>query len=297
MVVLADSETWVQPLITALEAQGLQPRLFNLPTMTWNTHVGFGEWGLVVNRIASRPEMGTGHPTALLRKAQDLLAAVELAGIPCIHGSQTYAVGSSKALQAACFSQLGLSTPATRYLLDGEWPATQTDPDTPAVDCREWLLKPNAGGFGRGIVSADQADTSAAFALDGTAVLQQRVHPGEPVVYRAEFVGRELAYVAASPIDTTETDYCLAHSDAAVTLSRDLSPAIYNACMELFRLIGMQLGSVEYMIDRDGAPVFIDINPVSSPHPGIGAELGIDLWQMHAELISGVWSRRNLQSK
>lgn len=37
----------------------------NLPTLIWNTHVGFGDWGLVVNRIAARPEMGTGHPAAL----------------------------------------------------------------------------------------------------------------------------------------------------------------------------------------------------------------------------------------
>lgn len=289
LVVLADSEAWVRPLIASLRTMGVETLVGHLQEMSWQADAGFDDWALVVNRVASRPEPVAGHPTSLLRTAQDLLVAVELAGIPCIHGSRTYAVGCSKALQAACIGQLGLRSPQTWLLLDGQWPGGGADGGGADSD-GGWLLKPNAGGFGRGIARADAADGSAAFSLDGTAVLQRRVQPGEPYVYRAEFVGRKLAYVAASPLDPDHTDYCLARPDAVARLSRDLPAAIHDACVRILDLVGMQLGSVEYLIDEEGEPVFIDINPVSSPHPSLGAELGIDLWQMHADLIAGVWA-------
>jgi biotin carboxylase len=38
----------------------------------------------------------------------------------------------------------------------------------------------------------------------------------------------------------------------------------------------MELGAVEYLLDEKDNPVFIDLNPVSSFHPGATAVLGRD---------------------
>lgn len=285
-VVLVDSEEWVAPLITALDERGLAPRLVNIRTLSWDAETDFTGWGLVVNRVSARPELASGHPTALLRRTQDLLMALEIAGVPCVHGTRAYAVGSSKALQARCFHQLGLATPATRFLMDGDLERSLS-----GLDTAQWLLKPNPGGFGAAIGTPGSPSASAAFDLDGLAVLQKRIRPSQPLVFRAEFVGRELAYVAASALEDGETNYCLARAGDEVRLSRELAPAIQEACLRILDLADMQLGSVEYLIGDRGEPLFIDVNPVSSPHPGVRQQLGVDIWAMQAELIAATYNR------
>ena len=115
--------------------------------------------------------------------------------------------------------------------------------------------------------------------------------PGEPFVYRAEFVGKHLAYCAASPLEEGETNYCLAGAGADVRLSREMPPELLTSCLTLLQLADMQFGSVEYLVNIAGEPVFIDINPVSSPHPEVKEQLGVDVWAMQAALISDVWER------
>jgi len=44
----------------------------------------------------------------------------------------------------------------------------------------------------------------------------------------------------------------------------------------ILRAARMELGAVEYLLDEKDNPVFIDLNPVSSFHPGATAVLGRD---------------------
>ncbi len=286
-VVLVDSEAWVEPLVQALAARDLAPQVVNVRTFMWDGHVPFDGWELVVNRVSARPEANDVHPSMLLRKTQDLLAALNLAGVPCVHGSRAYAVGSSKVLQAQCFRQVGLRTPATSLVTEFD-----LDKVVAEFDSEKWLLKPNPGAFGTAIGAIGSPESVGAFALDGLAVVQERILPSEPYVYRAEFVDSQLAYLAKSPLLENGSNYCLAGAGAEVSLSRDMPADLRARCAKLFALTEIRMGSVEYLIDKSGEPAFIDINPVSSPHPDAKAQLGVDLWAMHAELVVKAWEQR-----
>ena len=280
LIILCDQKAWLSPLLRAFEALGKSPEVVNIRDWVWSPSEGFDGWGRVVNRVSARPEVAGGHPTSMLRKTQDVLAALELSGIGCINGSRAYAVGSSKALQAVCFHQAKVKTPLTVFTTGAEEKLT---------DGVEWLVKPNPGGFGKAVGQLSSAGLAAALAMDGTAVMQKQIQVGEPFVYRAEFIGGELAYLAASPLEAGETNYCLAGAGDEVKLSRHLPRVIEEACQKILKLSQMDLGSIEYLIDSTGDPVFIDINPVSSPHPGVFTSLGVDIWQLQAEYFFSSW--------
>lgn len=277
LIILYDQRDWLKPLFEALQGIGLSAEGVDIREWVWSASSGFLDWRLVVNRVSARPEVGAGHPASVLRKTQDVLAGLELSGIPCVNGCCAYAVGSSKALQAVCFQQAGVKTPLTTLTTGVE--GLPEDPDN-------WLVKPNPGGFGKGVAGFSPTGLQAALAMDGTAVIQERVHPGQTSIYRAEFVGQELAYLAASPLEAGETNYCLAGAGEEVHLSREMPADLEVACRRILELADMRLGSVEYLIDEAGEAVFIDINPVSSPHPEALQRLGVDLWAMQAKWIA-----------
>jgi len=51
---------------------------------------------------------------------------------------------------------------------------------------------------------------------------------------------------------------------------------VTEAVKKILRAARMELGAVEYLLDEKDNPVFIDLNPVSSFHPGATAVLGRD---------------------
>jgi pyruvate carboxylase len=51
---------------------------------------------------------------------------------------------------------------------------------------------------------------------------------------------------------------------------------VAESVKKILRAAKMELGAVEYLLDEEDNPVFIDLNPVSSFHPGATAVLGRD---------------------
>lgn len=102
--------------------------------------------------------------------------------------------------------------------------------------------------------------------------------PADGCVHRIEILGSDILYEARSPVQPNQFNYCLAHPEPeAVLLSPlEINPEIAEAVRKILRAARMELGAVEYLLDENGDPFFIDLNPVSSLHPGAAAVLGSD---------------------
>lgn len=234
------------------------------------------DWDLVINRISARPQ-GREPSLALLGKAHYLLGALEMRGVRVLNGERCYRIATSKALQAACLEKLGLPVPATRLVSEtelGRWGMMEDG----------YLLKPNAGGFGEGITHPG-AFSREAFQPDALAVVQELVKSRDQKIHRVELIGGGIVYHASRPLEPGLFDYCLGRGDSPVHIEACSTPTIRAECEKIARAVGMDFGSVEYLVNSEGRAEYIDINPVSSYHPEVETFLGFDPTQRLADFI------------
>ncbi|MEM9478150.1 MAG: ATP-grasp domain-containing protein [Verrucomicrobiota bacterium] len=270
IVLLTDIPDWTAPFAETLNRDGWKVETVDLASFQWIASEALPPWPLVFNRIAARP--ADGDPMTMTR-SRDLLAAIELAGIPCINGARCHAIGASKALQASLFNTLGIPTPFTRPITKAELSATVASLKKRGA---AFILKPNAGGRGRGITSIDEPDSDT-FALDGCAVLQERIESGDGLIHRVEMLSGEILYAAETHLSDDSTDFCLGEASPDTTrLKEDLEPEIATFCRKIAAAASLDIGSFEYLVDTSGNPWFIDINPVSTFAPNAKEEFGFD---------------------
>lgn len=267
--IFTDIPVWVRPLARALEAAGAHVVVAQEPDAVADT-------GMIVNRVSSAlvgkmPQRAMAFQNAFVEWAQ--------AGRIIINNADCYRIGHSKLAQANLFEQCGVKTPRTRAAI----PGGRALPGLPV------LLKPTAGGFGKGIfeLGPNENTPDSLFASSDGWVEQQRITAADGMVHRIEILGDRILYEARSPLTPGEYNYCLAHAESTVTLSRekDLSATITQPSLWIASVAGMELGAVEYLLDGDGEPVFIDLNPVSSLHPGASDLLGEDPIVMTADYL------------
>eukprot|EP00392_Amoebophrya_sp_AT5.2_P009394 g9422.t1 len=212
---------------------------------------------LVVNRVsdAQRPE--------LVKAAHNFLSYCELHGIKTVNGSVSLGFASSKALQSAALSRIGVPTPDTAVWRCGKLAALPSEEaqsndndkllsvkDAARVAitrCREELvksssealgriggkfpilLKPNSGGFGRGIVKIQTREEMMSF-LDGRLkaaakdVVRGEVERGVQLLQlQADDAKRKMTHHAASSSSSAPARKTAADDDsvAAVRLDAD----------------------------------------------------------------------------
>lgn len=237
LTVLTDNINWVAPLVRAATESG-----------DWKIKVvGLdGPFdGLVFNRISS----SAGGDLATFQRAPAVLQGLD----QVVNGLRCHLIGVSKWAQAELFREIDVKTPETQLVASGELLS-------PREDC---LVKPNVGGFGKGI-SLLNTPKRAPASLDGRAVVQARITPIDGCVHRLEMVAGQPLYRAVTPILDSTFDYCLGQSSIA-GLYHDFP---YEAeCRRVAEAAGLEIGSVEYLIDQQGEACFIDINPVSTYAP------------------------------
>jgi glutathione synthase/RimK-type ligase-like ATP-grasp enzyme len=187
-----------------------------------------------------------------------------------VNGSLCFQIGYSKLAQAKLFTECGVLTPQT-------YPAV---PGGRAIQGKAVLLKPPAGGFGRGIRRLEDGEPApdGLFSRDEGWIEQELLTAADGCVHRVEVLGSDVLYEARSPVQADQFNYCLAHPESDVTLwpPRDIAPKVTESVKKILRAAKMELGAVEYLLDEEDNPVFIDLNPVSSFHPGATAVLGRD---------------------
>lgn len=269
ITIVTDIPVWVRPLQKALEALQVQVQVVTEPS---GKIVG----DAVVNRISALirqrdPQMTTAF-SAMFRD-------LESAGKTVINGADCFELGCSKLAQSVLFERAGVRTPLTRPAV----PGGRALPGGPA------LLKPPAGGFGRGIMrlGEDEKAPTEGFEKEDGWIEQEVVEAVDQAVHRIEVLGTEVLYQADSPLTPNHFNYCLADPDSETKLipAEKIPAAMATAALRVTQSAQMEIGGVEYLLDREGQPVFIDLNPVSSLHPAAAELLGRDPLELTAEYL------------
>ncbi len=277
LVLLADDSKWTLALLKALEGRGLHPELVILQNLLLSAHVSYSDWELVVNRISARPKDVPQGALALMGKARYLLSVLKMQGIRVLNGERCHGIATSKALQAACLTKLGLPVPDTRLVSASEL-------KTLRLKKGEYLLKPNAGGFGEGIALVE-ACSPEGFQPDALGVIQELVESLDQRIHRVEMVGGHFLYHASRPLEARTYDYCLGKGESVVRIEDRCAPEIRAECEAIAKAVEMDFGSIEYLINQKGRAEYIDINPVSSYHPKAVEFLGFNPTQRLADFI------------
>ena len=258
--ILTDVPEWVRPLVSLLESRGTSVHVTDDPEEIVAN-------GLTVNRVSA---LLAERDKARADRITHSLQAWEAEGRSVVNGSLCFQIGYSKLAQARLFTECGVRTPQT-------YPAV---PGGRAIQGKAVLLKPPAGGFGRGIRRLEDGEPApdGLFSRDEGWIEQELLTAADGCVHRIEVLGSDVLYEARSPIQADQFNYCLAHPESDVTLGppRDIAPKVAESVKKILRAAKMELGAVEYLLDEEDNPVFIDLNPVSSFHPGATAVLGRD---------------------
>ena len=258
--ILTDVPEWVRPLVSLLESRGTSVHVTDDPEEIVAN-------GLIVNRVSA---LLAERDKARADRITHSLQAWEAEGRSVVNGSLCFQIGYSKLAQAKLFTECGVLTPQT-------YPAV---PGGRAIQGKAVLLKPPAGGFGRGIRRLENGEPApdGLFSRDEGWIEQELLTAADGCVHRIEVLGSDVLYEARSPIQADQFNYCLAHPESDVTLwpPRDIAPKVTESVKKILRAAKMELGAVEYLLDEEDNPIFIDLNPVSSFHPGATAVLGRD---------------------
>jgi hypothetical protein len=260
ILILTDIPEWVRPLVDLLESRGIKVQVAGDP----------GEIvanGLIVNRVSS---LLAERDKARADRITNSLRIWEAEGRSVINGSLCFQTGYSKLAQAKLFIACGVRTPQT-------YPAV---PGGRTIHGQTVLLKPPAGGFGRGIRTLEDGEPApdGLFSREDGWIEQEMLTAADGCVHRIEVLGYDILYEARAPLQADKFNYCLAHPEPDVTLwpPREIAPKVTESVKKILRAARMELGAVEYLLDEKDNPIFIDLNPVSSFHPEATAVLGRD---------------------
>lgn len=283
---------WFRPLFAALDRRGAAYEKIDAARHFYNPDDEFGEkYALFFNRMSASAYL-RGHGNAVFYTL-GLLANLERQNIRVVNGYEAFQVETSKALQIALLSSLGVKFPNTRIINSvGKIVEAAASLRFPIV------IKPNIGGRGAGIVKFDSvadlenaaADNLFDLGIDSTALVQEFAPKRGGSIQRIETLGGKFLYglkifpedenfnlcpaevcrIEAAPEAggiSAIGEMCL--TDAPKTdlqIEKFEPPAeIVETVEKIVREAKIDVGGIEYLIDdRTGEPLFYDINALSN---------------------------------
>ncbi len=281
IALIFEHPTWSQGLRSRLVERGHEVLEIDVGDFRWEVSGRPPAVDVWVNRINTMPSR-PGSAAAAMSSARNILAWLELHECCVVNGLLAYQIGASKAAQAALFCRAGAEAPQTIAVQCGAGAAAAAGGlGFPVV------LKPNAGGSGRGVqryesrrqlheaIHAGRLD----FGPDGTAVVQKAVDSADGYIYRIEILDSQVLYCARQRLVGGVFNYCAIDGLAAAgEPALELADADAGAAARAVCAAGLaeaDFASAEYLLDADtGAPVFIDFNPYSNLITGFDDELG-----------------------
>jgi hypothetical protein len=291
LAILYEHPAWFEPLFAALERRGVRFEAIRLSDHSFDPASTKIPAPVILSRVAMSSFLREAEHGIFY--AESLLAHWAANGARVLNGAEVIAVDSSKARQLSLIAGLGCKAPRTRVvhrradLLDAArtmgWPL---------------LVKANIGGSGAGIVRYSSEDELARSIADGTVpesvdsvlLLQDYVPARDGIITRVETLAGRFLYAievesGGDSFDLCPADACLAQPGrAAVRMTAVTPPAeLIEAAERIARAAGLDVGGVEYLVDdRDGAPLFYDINALSN---FVAKPLDVLGWDPHDRLV------------
>ncbi len=291
LAILYEHPSWFAPLFAALERRGIGYEAIQLTGHSFDPGSSDPPTPLILSRVAQsgflrEPE----HP---IFYAASLLDHWARCGAQVLNGAEVLAIDSSKARQLSLIASLGLAVPKTTVV-------HRTRDLAAAAETFSYplLVKANIGGSGAGIVRyASREELLASMeqgtipgSIDQVLLVQDYVPARGGTILRIETLGGHFLYAVevetgGDSFDLCPADACLAQPGRKATRMTAVEPppALIRAAERIVQAAGLDLGSVEVVIDdRDGTPRFYDINALSN---FVAGPLNVLGWDPHEKLV------------
>ncbi len=282
---LYEHPDWSESLIQAFSKRNLQLLLLNAADLAFDTSRMPGDYDGVINRVNIMPSADR-NPKIVFHTLH-YLNWLEIAGVRVINGFKAHNIGSSKVMQNAVFSKLGLNHPAGIAIYnDSDVLQAAKDIGYPVI------VKPNIGGSGSGIAQFENAaevelalkNKMLDLGIDGSGIVQQYIH-SDGYVYRVEILGDQLFYSIRQTIQegvfnycaadgcstdsvaeraSEEFDFCVVESGSGIEVF-DAPEQVLSDIVRIIQCCGADVGGVEYFIESGtNKPCYYDYNPYSN---------------------------------
>lgn len=294
LAVLFEHPTWFEPLFAALTRRGIAYEAIKLSDHSFDPASTDAPAPIIFNRVAMSSFLR--EPDHGIFYAQSLLGHWATVGARIINGADALAIDSSKARQLSLIAGLGLATPETRVVHRAR--------DLVAAAKRlryPLLVKANIGGSGAGIVRyANEAELARSVdegsvpdSVDKVLLLQEYASVRGGSITRIETLDGKYLYAidvesGGDSFDLCPADACNAQPGrSAIRMTAvEPSPEIIKAAERIVQAAGLDVGSVEVLIDdRDGTPRFYDINALSN---FVADPLKVLGWDPHERLVDTI---------
>jgi glutathione synthase/RimK-type ligase-like ATP-grasp enzyme len=289
--VLYEHPKWFEPLFAALEKRGVAFEAIRLSDHRFDPASAEIPAPVVLSRVAMSSFLRESDHGIFYAEA--LLAHWAANGARVMNGADVIAIDSSKARQLSLISSLGLGTPKTRVVhRAADLGAAAEGFEYPL------LVKANIGGSGAGIVLYSSAEELAQSVKDHTVpdsvdkvlLVQEYVPARDGSIIRMETLGGRFLYAievesGGDSFDLCPADACIAQPGRAAIRMAAVTPApeLIEAAERIAQAAGLDVGGVEAIIDdRDGTPLFYDINGLSN---FVADPLNVLGWDPHDRLV------------
>lgn len=289
LAILYEHPKWFEPLFAALERRGISYMKIPLPGHGFDPAGSELPAPVVLSRVAMSSFLREREHGIFY--AQSLLAHWAANGAKVLNGADVLAIDTSKARQLSLISRLGYKVPETRVVH-----RRKDLLEAARGMAYPLLVKANIGGSGAGIVrysSADElarsvADRTVPESVDNVLLLQDYAPARGGSILRIETLAGRFLYAIEVESGGDNFDLCPADACAVqrgpIRMAAVTPPAdLIEAAERIARAAGLDVGGVEVLIDdRDGTPLFYDINALSN---FVADPLKMLGWDPHERLI------------
>jgi glutathione synthase/RimK-type ligase-like ATP-grasp enzyme len=264
----------------------------------------------IVNRVSDAAS------PALFKACLAVLSAAVCRQIPIINGPTTYAMCGNKWAHHVMFDQANLLSPPTAAFWSEEYDkddylqeskkeqfqqAATLVKDKQSND-EHMLVKPNAGGFGAGIVRVSPSEPPMPLPTfsDHMTLVQPYVPPRDGKIYRLWFLLGKVQCAVERTLEDPDDEFTNACAGGACSIRRpklapwlvpeDVRCELQEQLLPLLK--DVHCGSVEFLFNTQGKRLYFDLNLLSTLPVGVEDSSGVwppnyDPWQ---ELADAVWN-------
>lgn len=227
--------------------------------------------GIYFNRLSGTAHT-RGHQLAV-EHCRVLLRWLEARGRRIVNGREALELAMSKAALLVALDAFGIPIPTTVTAI-GKDRLVQ-------AACRfrtPFLVKPNRGGKGLGIIRFENVDEllrclqggGLADSVDGVYVIQEFVTSPDPFITRAEFVGGEFLYALRSETGRG-FNLCPADVDCVMPspvpagrpgfeIQADFAHPILDTYRRFLQHHHVEIAAIEFIVDQAGTAYTYDLN-------------------------------------